>query len=176
MEGLFVIMFFVICVITAYVYVGKQERQKRNDALIQALCREVARRYITCYRALEKTKGFASLSQDDKYARVILRVEDDVHSMNQAYDWLGNVRRARWLSKTSYPLSFSEIVIYAANLKVPYSRPGDLIGNWHDDESGIISKAVSSIIPIDLCLESDIAYRSSGRRYDEDDDVEQPGP
>ena len=176
MEGLIVTVFFVICVITAYVYVAKQERQKRNDALIQALSREVARRYITCYRALEKTKGFASLPQHDKYARVILRVEDDVHSMNQAHDQLGNVRRARWSSKASHPLSFSEIVIYAANSKVPYTRPGDLIGNWHDDESGIISKTVSSLIPTDLCSESDIAYRSMGRPYDEDDEEEDEEP
>lgn len=141
------------------------KRQKRIDALIQVLSREVATRYITCYRALEKTKGFASLSQGDKFARVILRAEDDVRSMKQAHGWLENVRGARWSSKTSYALSFSEIVGYATNLRVPYIRSGDLNKNWSDDESLIISKTVSSFIPDDLCSESDIAYRSMGRAY-----------
>ena len=163
MEFLFVIVFLVMCVITAYMHEANIKRQKRNDALIQSLSREVATRYVTCYRALEKTKGFAFLSQDDKYARVILRAEDDVRSMKQAYGWLVNVRGARWSSKASYPLSFSEIVGYATNLKVPYIRSGDFDKNWFDDESRIISETVSSFIPDDLCSESDIAQRSMGR-------------
>lgn len=161
MESVFAIVFAVMLIILAYQYVTKQKANKRRDAVIEVFGRETAKRYLTTYKELEKTKAFKALSQDEKYARLVMRLNDDVRSMKQAHERLQRVRGARWSSNDSSPLTLREIVEHIASNTAPAMR-GNYYPHTHDDDACAIRKGVSRIIPEWYEIETEESTNAKG--------------